>query len=442
MEGDLDPQQSSVKHNTRVAHLRNISPIVTQTDLVQLCSRFGLVTDVLLLHGKKQALVQFETEADCSRFINEFDGMALHLQTHPIYVQPSLHNTIQKEKTSTEYDKVSPVLLVSVVKPLYEITLDNLNRIFAPYEPTMPGSVRKIILFSKDAGFQALVQFSTVAAAMHAKNDLNGKNIYAHSCTLHIQFSTITDLNITINSDKAHDYTCYKPTKLPSYPSSYLTPLTGLGGFIVPPPGHLIGGDEKLVLIVSGFPEDTVGCHELFNLFSNYGIIHRIKLLRDKPGTALIQFASASQASDAQTALNGTPLLGNVLQIHFSKYQTVLLTNTLPATESGRLLEFDNTELKRTRSIWSGIVGPKFVATPTEYLHLSNFPGSTSLDQIVSFVSKVVEPVKVQLLSKGNKGMAIVQLPSIEASNNVMALLHEALLGDRPVNISYTRSRL
>jgi hypothetical protein len=41
-----------------------------------------------------------------------------------------------------------------------------------------------------------------VPAAVAAKNELDGKNIYAGCCTLSIQYSSMKDLNIKYNTDK------------------------------------------------------------------------------------------------------------------------------------------------------------------------------------------------------------------------------------------------
>jgi len=113
----------------------------------------------------------------------------------------------------------SRILLVTIQNPLYPITVDVLSQVFSPFETDPRGTVEKIVIFTKQAGLQALIQYSNNLAAAHAKNSLDGKNIYANCCTLvcwmdlallvshsdaqQIQFSNLSELTVRENSEKS-----------------------------------------------------------------------------------------------------------------------------------------------------------------------------------------------------------------------------------------------
>ncbi|PIN99584.1 hypothetical protein AB205_0006100 [Aquarana catesbeiana] len=84
----------------------------------------------------------------------------------------------------------------------YPVTLDVLHQIFSKF-----GTVLKIITFTKNNQFQALLQYGDPANAQQAKLALDGQNIYNACCTLRIDFSKLVNLNVKYNNDKSRDYT-------------------------------------------------------------------------------------------------------------------------------------------------------------------------------------------------------------------------------------------
>lgn len=106
-----------------------------------------------------------------------------------------------------------------------ELTHTSLLQIFSKF-----GTVLKIITFTKNNQFQALLQYADPVSAQHAKlvsrtpgvgspvpgrhsltfvspQSLDGQNIYNACCTLRIDFSKLTSLNVKYNNDKSRDYT-------------------------------------------------------------------------------------------------------------------------------------------------------------------------------------------------------------------------------------------
>jgi polypyrimidine tract-binding protein 2 len=69
------------------------------------------------------------------------------------------------------------------------------------------GKVSKIVTFTKNGSFQALIQFNDVSNAIQAKHLLDGQNLFHSANTLRIEFSKLQQLNVKYNNDKSRDYT-------------------------------------------------------------------------------------------------------------------------------------------------------------------------------------------------------------------------------------------
>ncbi|XP_042372567.1 polypyrimidine tract-binding protein 1-like, partial [Plectropomus leopardus] len=96
----------------------------------------------------------------------------------------------------------STVLRVVVENLVYPVTLDALCQIFSKF-----GTVLRIIVFTKNSQFQALLQYPDGASAQSAKLSLDGQNIYNGCCTLRISFSKLNSLNVKYNNEKSRDFT-------------------------------------------------------------------------------------------------------------------------------------------------------------------------------------------------------------------------------------------
>lgn len=115
------------------------------------------------------------------------------------------------------------VLRVIVESLLYPVTLEILHQIFQRF-----GKVLKIVTFTKNNSFQALIQYPDAQTAQHAKQTLDGQNIYNGCCTLRIDNSKLTALNVKYNNDKSRDFT--NPTLPAGEPGSDL--IASAGGLV------------------------------------------------------------------------------------------------------------------------------------------------------------------------------------------------------------------
>ncbi|XP_054575154.1 polypyrimidine tract-binding protein 1-like [Eptesicus fuscus] len=94
----------------------------------------------------------------------------------------------------------SPVLRIIIENLLHPFSLDMLHQIFSHF-----GKVLKIITFTQNNTFQALLQYAEPLSAELAKMFLDQWNIFG--CTVRISFSNSSILNAKYNSSKSRDYT-------------------------------------------------------------------------------------------------------------------------------------------------------------------------------------------------------------------------------------------
>ncbi|KYN44861.1 Polypyrimidine tract-binding protein 1 [Trachymyrmex septentrionalis] len=242
---------------SRVIHIRNIPNEVTEAEIIHLGLPFGRVTNVLVLKGKNQAFLEMGDENAAATMVNYYATGVAQLRGRAVYVQFSNHRELKTDQTHSNNAVSSPtndvantsensnnqvaiagqnqvsgpgetqggpntVLRVIVEHLLYPITLDILYQIFTRY-----GKVLKIVTFTKNSSFQALIQYADMLSAQTAKFSLDGQNVYNSCCTLRIDYSKMQNLNVKYNNDKSRDYT---NPNLPTGDASLDAASLALGG--------------------------------------------------------------------------------------------------------------------------------------------------------------------------------------------------------------------
>jgi hnRNP-L/PTB/hephaestus splicing factor len=197
---------------SRVVHLRNIPQQLSEQEIIYLGLTFGQVTNILFLRSKQQAFIEFENVEDAKQMIAHFNQTLVSFGGKKIFVQYSNHQTLQTDPNQSNNQQAQMalenatqmfiaaknggkncVLRATVLNMMYPVTLDVLNQIFGKF-----GHVLKLITFNKNDKFQVLLQMKDAIAAQQAKLSLNGQNIYNDCCTLQIDFSKLTTLEVCI----------------------------------------------------------------------------------------------------------------------------------------------------------------------------------------------------------------------------------------------------
>ncbi|XP_044141937.1 polypyrimidine tract-binding protein 3-like isoform X1 [Bufo gargarizans] len=501
-KGDRSPCSPS-----RVIHIRKVPNEVTEADVISLGVPFGKVTNLLMLKSKSQAFLEMASEEAAITMMNYYTPVTPHLRSQPVYIQYSNHrelktdnlpnqsraqaalqavNTVQSGgltltgvpgSESLMLTGHSPVLRIIVENLFYPVTLEVLHQIFSKF-----GAVLKIITFTKNNQFQALLQYADPMNAHHAKVALDGQNIYNACCTLRVEYSKLTSLNVKYNNDKSRDFTRLDLPSGDGQPSLDATmaaafgapgiissPYAGAAGFaptigfpqaglsVSSVPGALgplaltsitgrmaIPGMTAIpghsVLLVSNLNPDVILPHALFILFGVYGDVHRVKILFNKKENALVQMADATQAQLAMSHLNGQRLHGRVLRITLSKHQAVQLPRE-GHEDQGLTKDYTNSPLHRFKK--PGSKNFQNIFPPSATLHLSNIPPSVSDDDLKRLFASTGCSVKAFKFFQKDRKMALIQLGSVEEAITAVIDLHNHDLGDNHhLRVSFSKSMI
>ncbi|CAG0914871.1 unnamed protein product [Notodromas monacha] len=467
---------------SRVVHIRNIPSEVTEAEVIHLGMPFGRITNVLVLKGKNQAFLEFGDEASANQMVTYFMTAAAQLRGRTVYVQFSNHKelkTDQNHSNSTAAARAAlqaaqalnsggvpetqggpnTVLRVIVEHMLYPVTLEVLHQIFSRV-----GRVLKIITFTKNNTFQALIQFPDVVAAQTAKLALDGQNIYNACCTLRIEYSKLSNLNVRFNNDKSRDFTN------PSLPSGDMSMmdhsqvgfggLAGLGGMGLagmglagglpgglpgalgmglgmPGPHPLHGGNN--VLLVSNLNEEKANPDALFTLFGVYGDVQRVKILYNKKDSALIQMSDAHQAHLAMTHLDKVQVWGKPIRVMSSKHQQVQMPKEGQTDAAELTKDFSNSPLHRFKR--PGSKNYQNIHAPSHTLHLSNIPTSAEEDTIKEAFESNGFTVKNFKFFPNDHRMALIELASVDdAVMGLMKMHNHQLSETNHLRVSFSKS--
>jgi len=105
------------------------------------------------------------------------------------------------QRRKGEPDQPNHVILMTILNPAYPITVDVIHTITQPY-----GNVLRIVIFKKN-GVQSMVEYETVESATHARDALQGADIYSGCCTLRVEYAKPTKLNVYRNDTESWDFT-------------------------------------------------------------------------------------------------------------------------------------------------------------------------------------------------------------------------------------------
>nr|CAD7598552.1 unnamed protein product [Timema genevievae] len=283
--------------------------------------------------------------------------------------------------------------------------------------------------------FQALIQYPDVVTAQAAKLSLDGQNIYNSCCTLRIEYSKLSSLNVKYNNDKSRDYmnpnlptgdpgldatlalggelipqlllaaqggrhreqaTARLPNPgAPGVLASPFAAMHGLGSPLTSPYGNSVGGLGAAGMPLAGFQlpgaaaasalgaagirlAGTMGATGCVLLVSNlneevcvYGDVQRVKILYNKKDSALIQMSEPHQAHLAMTHMDKLRVFGKQIRVMPSKHQTVQLPKE-GQPDAGLTKDYSNSALHRFKK--PGSKNYQNIYPPSSTLHLSNIP--------------------------------------------------------------------
>ncbi|XP_019109417.1 polypyrimidine tract-binding protein 1 isoform X2 [Larimichthys crocea] len=479
---------------SRVIHIRKLPNDIAETEVISLGLPFGDVTNLLMLKAKNQAFLEMNSEEAAQNMVSYYSTVMPIIRHHPVYVQFSNHKELKTDNSpnqeraqaalralstshvDTTVAAPSSVLRVVVENLVYPVSLDALCQIFSKF-----GTVLRIIVFTKNSQFQALLQYPDGASAQAAKLSLDGQNIYNGCCTLRISFSKLTSLNVKYNNEKSRDFTrpdlpsgdsqpamehpamaaAFTPGIISAAPYAGAThafpPAFTIqpAGLTVPAlPGGLaslsLPGATRLgfpslpagvcVLLISNLNPERVTPHCLFILFGVYGDVMRVKILFNKKENALVQMSDSTQAQLAMSHLSGQQLHGKSLRITLSKHTSVQLPRE-GHEDQGLTKDYSNSPLHRFKK--PGSKNYSNIFPPSATLHLSNIPPSVVEDDLKMLFSSSGAMVKAFKFFQKDHKMALIQMGSVEEAIESLIEFHNHDLGENHhLRVSFSKSSI
>ncbi|XP_043721702.1 polypyrimidine tract-binding protein homolog 3-like isoform X1 [Telopea speciosissima] len=440
---------------SKVIHIRNVGHEISENDLLQLVQPFGVVTKLVMLRAKNQALLQMHDVASAVNVLQYYTNVQPSVRGRNVYIQFSSHQeltTMDQNAQGRKGDQDSQpnrILLVTIHQLLYPITVEVLHQVFSPH-----GFVEKIVTFQKSAGSQALIQYQSRQSAVQARNALQGRNIYDGCCTLDIQFSNLSELQVNYNNERSRDFTnpalpseqkgrSSQPgygdagglyALQPGARAAVAFPQMGNSAAIAAafggglPPG-ISGTNDRCTLLVSNLNLDKVDEDKLFNLFSIYGNIVRIKFLRNKPDHALVQMVDGFQAELAVHFLKGAMLFGKRLEVNFSKH-----TNITSAPDTH---EYLNSNLNRFNR--NAAKNYRYCCSPTKMIHLSTLPQDITEEEIMAHLEEHGNIVNTKLFEVNGKKQALVLFETEEQATEALVCKHATTVDGSVIRISFSQ---
>ncbi|XP_065366599.1 heterogeneous nuclear ribonucleoprotein L isoform X6 [Calliphora vicina] len=335
------------------------------------------------------------------------------------------------------------ILLFTIINPFYPITVDVLQKICNPH-----GQVLRVVIFKKN-GVQAMVEFDSLDAATRARENLSGADIYSGCCTLKIDFAKPEKLNVYKNEpETSWDYTltaeqpllgpsaAFPPFAAQEYHAT--TPESWKGANINPTAlmkeptvaqgrnvavaaftaqGQSQVGEIGAVMMVYGLDHDTSNTDKLFNLVCLYGNVARIKFLKTKEGTAMVQMGDAVAVERCVQHLNNIPIgTSGRIQIAFSKqnFLSEVINPFLLPDHTPSFKEY--TGSKNNRFLSPAQASKNRIQPPSKILHFFNTPPGLTEDQLVGiFNIKEVPATSVRLfpLKTDRSSSGLIEFPNI-----------------------------
>nr|XP_034314205.1 polypyrimidine tract-binding protein 1 isoform X18 [Crassostrea gigas] len=502
-------EQNSPNGPSRVVHIRSLPPDCTEADVVQLGMPYGKMSNVLLLKQKNQAFLEFLDEQAAVTMVSFHQQNPAQIRMKPVYVQFSNHKELKTDQANsfqnataqaalqaasavmggpTEEGQKRTTLRIIVEHLVYPVGIEVLYQIFSKF-----GKVLKMIIFTKNNSFQALIQMSDPVAANAAKLSLDGQNIYNGCCTLRIDYSKLNNLNVKYNNDKSRDFTN------PNLPSGdpgldQAMPFGGSGSLVTPMvPGmgaapltaygaaNVVGGTPvyasnlsgnnsaqvpqmssygvpsalgaarmmtlnaaaagagNAVLLVSNLDEQKVTPDALFTLFGVYGDVHRVKILFNKKDNALVQMAEPHQAQLAIAHLDKVKVWGKNIRVTQSKHTLVQMPKE-GQPDAGLTKDFTNSPLHRFKR--PGSKNCQNIFPPSAVLHLSNIPPNIEEDFLSDAFAQHGQVKAFKFFPKDRK-MALIQMASVDEAVTALIAMHNYPLSDtNHLRVSFSKSTI
>uniref|UniRef100_A0A0G4FK73 RRM domain-containing protein n=1 Tax=Chromera velia CCMP2878 TaxID=1169474 RepID=A0A0G4FK73_9ALVE len=200
--------------------------------------------------------------------------------------------------------------------------------------------------------------------------------------------------------------------------------------------------DNTPVVMVHNLPTLNVDPRKLFNLFSIYGNVTRVKILYNKADTAMIQFSDPFYATMAAFYLSGANVGGSEILVQFSKNKNVSGGGSSDELAAAKNLSANADDQRYGDNSDTASRFVRNACRPTSVLFVTNFGEEMGEENLSALFGQFANVKRVTMIA-GKEGsklrMANVAVGSpLEAVASVMNL-HGLRLGERELKVAFSR---
>ncbi|MGH0133583.1 UNVERIFIED_CONTAM: hypothetical protein FKN15_030895, partial [Acipenser sinensis] len=443
---------------SRVIHVRKLPNDVNEAEVISLGLPFGKVTNLLMLKGKNQAFLEMNTEEAAQTMVSYYSSVTPVLRNHPIFIQYSNHKELKTDNSPNQARAQAALQAVNAVQT---------------GNVAMQGTVDTAGLGSQSPVLRIIVEnlfYPVTLDVLH--QSLDGQNIYNACCTLRIDFSKLTSLNVKYNNDKSRDYTRPDLPTGDSHPSIDHQSMAaafgkeacfrlGAPGLISASPYGAAGFPSAFAIqqaagmSMQGVPgalaslgipgaaaaAAAAGRMGFPGLASGHSVLLVSNLNPETDGTNLDSLCNlCNPCPVAMSHMNGQKLHGKAIRVTLSKHQTVQLPRE-GQEDQGLTKDFSNSPLHRFKK--PGSKNFQNIFPPSATLHLSNIPPSVVEDDLRVLFMSCGAAVKAFKFFQKDRKMALIQMGSVEEAIQSLIEFHNHDLGENHhLRVSFSKSTI
>ena len=140
-----------------------------------------------------------------------------------------------------------------------------------------------------------------------------------------------------------------------------------------------------------------MNCDKLFNLFCLYGNVEKIKFLKSKEGSAMVQMADPESVERVISALNRMNIFGLALQLGYSKQAMLHEMKTPFELPDGTVSFKDYSCSRNNRFTNPDLASKNRPCPPSDILHFFNAPPGLNEQDIFNLLDQNSRPISITL---------------------------------------------
>ena len=202
-------------------------------------------------------------------------------------------------------------------------------------------------------------------------------------------------------------------------------------------PPRILKYENSPVLKVQNLESQNLRPKFITNLFGCFGNVVHV-MFNKTLAFALVEFQTTLQAEIALNSLEGLMFFGQQLKIEFSVLKALSPHTSVSDSDDLVFYKNDNKAFRYSRE------NAIRVNEPSSLLHITGIPDQVSPLILFQIVQQIREPVKIIQLKKNLKRyhMYLLQFDSLEHSLEVLSVLHNKLINEKYIKVSFSHSIL